>query len=862
MIEKNVGAGGITDGIKEVKSDLEKSTDPIIEIEIEGEEAPVVEELAPFTHGKNLAESFDDDKLREIASDIMEAVGKDLNSRADWEKSYKDGLRLLGLKVEEVTKPWTGACNVIHPLLAEAVVKFQAETILETFPAAGPVKTKLIGKETKERKAAASRVQEDMNWRLTEHLTEFRQEHERLLWNLPIAGSAFKKVYYDEGLGRECSMFVPAEDFIVSYGTADLLTAERFTHRMYKSKHELDTLMRAKLYKKCDLDQEEKAPTQHDEIHTEKDKVSGLSGGQDDRYTVLEVHLFDDLEDEGYASPYVVTICSTNDKVLSIYRNWGEDDELRRRRDYFVHYPYIVGFGFYGYGLIHLIGSHAAAATSITRQLVDAGTLSNLPGGFKAKGMRITGDDTPIAPGEFRDVDVPAGDMKNNILPLPYKEPSTVLFSLLQNIVEEGRRFASVSDATIADANQQAPVGTTLALLERTLKVMSAVQARVHAALKLEFKLIKAVVKEHAPDEYPYETDPNRAVKRADYDIVEIIPVSDPNAATMAQRIMQYQAVLELAKQDPQLYDKVEIHREMLASMGVKNAARLIPSVDEQKPRDPIAENMSVLMGKPVKAFAYQDHEAHLSAHQAFMQDPKLAMLMGQNPNAQLVFNAMQAHIAEHAAYAYRRQAEMMLGVSLPDPNEEMPAEAEFQLSGLLAQAAQKVLQTNQAAMAQMKAQQAEQDPVLQLEKAKVSVQADANNVKREQIQSTEKLKIMELQGSVGQDAQKMQMEAQKMQQELAAMREKHQLEIQALLAKTEIAKIQAQQKAQEGQMKLGFEAQRQRSNLQMQQVTNQQQMAFNERNNEQKLELQKKQMVEKAKMKPAAKKPASKDKK
>jgi len=747
MIDRSAGPGGaMTDGVKTLQSPLAQTLDPTIEVEIESDEPDEQEgttNINPFTHGDNLAETLPDEKLSEVAQELCFKFKADEMSRKDWEQTYKDGLKLLGLKIEEVTKPWAGACNVVHPLLSEAVVKFQAETILETFPAAGPVKTKIIGAVTKEKEQAGARVSEDMNWRLTDQMTEYRQEHERLLWNLPIAGSAFKKVYYDAQLGRQVSMFVPAEDFIVAYGTADLQTAERYTHRMRKSENELDAMMGAGLYRKMPISD---APQGlNEDIHKQKDDISGLDGGQDDRHVILEFHCLMDIEDKG-ARPYVVTINKTDEQVLAIYRNWEEDDTLFRRRDYFVHYPYIVGFGFYGYGLIHLIGSHASAATSITRQLVDAGTLSNLPGGFKTRGLRVKGDDTPIAPGEFRDVDVPSGTLAENIQPLPYKEPSAVLFQLLQNIVEEGRRFASVSDATIADANQQAPVGTTLALLERTLKVMSAVQARVHAALKQEFKLLKEVIEQNMGDEYPYEVEPDKAVKKADYAIVEIIPVSDPNAATMSQRIMQTQAVMQLAQQDPQLYDKAEIHREMLSALGIKNAEKLLPSLEDQKPRDPISENMAVMMGKPVRAFAYQDHEAHMQTHQAFMQDPKLAMTLGQNPNAQMMFNAMQSHIAEHAAYAYRNQAQMMLGVELPDPNEAMPQEVEFQLSGLMAQAAQKVLQTNQAQAQQQQAQQQQQDPLVQIEQAKVKNAADTNAIKREDNQAKTALEAQRLQ--------------------------------------------------------------------------------------------------------------------
>lgn len=771
-VDKNVGAGGVTDGIYQAGFEIPTENGEIeVELAADSEEAAMeameeafemAEEVKDAEFSQNLAEKIDEKDLDSLATELLDQYDADLNSRAEWEKMYKEGLELLGLKMEERTEPWDGSCGVFHPMLSEAVVRFQAETITETFPASGPVKTQIIGRQTKEKEDAAERVKNDMNWRLTEEMPEYRQEHERMLYNLPISGSAFKKVYFDPALGRQTSVFLPAEDFVISYGLSDITTAQRYTHRMRKTENDIKKLQVAGFYRDVELGDPER---QLDELTQEKDKLVGWSGVKDERYQILEMHVELDLpgyeDEDGIALPYVVTVNKANGKVLSIYRNWEMDDEWKKKRDYFVHYQYIVGFGFYGFGLIHLVGGHAKSATGLLRQLVDAGTLSNLPGGLKSRGLRIKGDDTPISPGEWRDVDVPGGAIRDNILPLPYKEPSQVLAGLLNTIVEDGRRFASVADLKISDMSANAPVGTTLALIERSLKVMSAVQARVHAAMRQEFKLLKKIIAENTDPNYSYDVDPSRAVKEDDYEIVEILPVSDPNAATMAQRIMQYQAVMQLAQQFPQVYDAVELNREMVKVLGIKNVDKLIPSKEDMKPRDPVAENMAVLMNKPVKAFAYQDHEAHIKVHTTAMQDPKLAMIIGQNPNAQLMQQAMQAHIAEHVAYAYRNELEKMLGVQLPDPDNDIPQDIEYMLAGALAKAAEKLLAKDQNEMAQQQAQQQAQDPLIQMQQQELQLKAQELQLKAKMHEDTMQVRLMEQQTKTQLEAQRLQTQKQ-----------------------------------------------------------------------------------------------------
>jgi len=687
----------------------------------------------------NLVDELPGDVLETLASDLQEDITNDLSTRKDWEDTYKDGLTLLGLKYEERTEPWNGACGVFHPMITEAVVRFQAETITETFPASGPVRTKIIGKETTKKKEAAERVQEDMNYQLTEVMVEFRPEHERMLWSLPATGSAFKKVYYDPNIERQISLFVPAEDIILPYGTTELSSCQRITHRMRKTENEIIKLQQAGFYADVELGEPTKFKS---EIQERKDKESGLSASYDDRFELYECHIdldlpgFEDKDEDdkatGIALPYVVTLLRGTNEILAIRRNWKEDDPLKLKRQHFVHYQYIPGFGAYGFGLFHLIGGYARSATSLMRQLVDAGTLSNLPGGLKSRGLRIKGDDTPIAPGEWRDVDLGSGGIRDNILPLPYKEPSATLYQLLGTIVEEGRRFAATADIQVSDMSANAPVGTTLAILERTLKVMSAVQARVHYSFKQELKLLAGIIRDYTDDDYGYEPDTDSQAPRAkksDYSHVDIIPVSDPNAATMSQRVVQYQAALQLAQQAPQLYDQPMLHRQMLEVLGIKNAAKLVPTDDDRVPQDPVSENMNVINLKPVKAFLYQDHEAHIRVHMAAMQDPLIQQLAGQNPQAPMIMQAMQAHIMEHIAFAYRQKIEQALGADLPKPDEKMEPAVEVQLSRLVAQAAPMVLQQSQTQVAQQQAQaaaqQAAQDPVLQMQQQELALKKE-----------------------------------------------------------------------------------------------------------------------------------------
>ena len=700
----------------------------------------------------NLADLMDAGKMSTLASDLDDDIKNDKTSRKDWEKAYTEGLKLLGLKYEERTAPWNGASGVFHPMITEAVVRFQSEMITETFPAAGPAKTKIIGKETIEKKEAAARVEADMNFQLTERMVEFRPEHERMLWNLPAAGAAFKKVYYDPSLGRQVSIFIPAEDVLLPYGVADARSSYRVTHVMRKTKNEILKLQQAGFYRDVDIGDPDQTK---DDIQKAKDDETGFSDINDDRFVLYEANVdldlegFEDEDDEGptgIALPYVVTLIRGTNTVLAIRRNWKEDDEFKLRRQHFVQYTYIPGFGPYGFGLFHLIGGFAKSATSIMRQLVDAGTLSNLPGGLKSRGLRIKGDDTPIAPGEFRDVDVGSGALKDNILPLPYKEPSGVLFQLLGTIVEEGRRFAATADMQVSDMSSQAPVGTTLALLERQLKVMTAVQARVHYSLKQELNLIKDIIRDYADEDYTYEPETAApSARKADFSHVDIIPVSDPNAATLSQRVVQYQAVIQLAQSAPQIYDLPQLHRGMLEVLGIKNAAKLVPLPDDQKPTDPVSENMQVLKGKPLKAFIHQDHESHIKVHMSAMQDPIIMQLMGQNPQAQALMGAMQAHIAEHVGFAYRKKIEQQLGMALPPEEDVLPPEVEMGLAGMMAQAAQQVLQQSQSQVAQQQAQQRQKDPLVQMQQQELAIREREVSVKEKQMQANAASKADEL---------------------------------------------------------------------------------------------------------------------
>ena len=763
---------------------IEEDMAPPLEIEIEDPEAvrigmgDIEIELTPDKEGTdeefnaNLADFMDDSVLGTLGKELIDNFDKDINDRKDWIRTYVEGLKLLGLKYEERTEPWAGACGVFHPMLTESVVRFQSEGIMETFPAAGPVKTQILGEDTPNKEEAATRVREDMNYQLTEVMLEYRPEHEKLLWNLPIAGSAFKKVYFDPSLGRQVAMFIPAEDIVVPYGASNLERAERVTHVMRKTENEVLKLQEAGFY--CDVDLGEPS-SELDDIEKQKAEEMGMSAVQDERFRILEMHVDLDLEgyeheDEdgektGIALPYVVTVEKGTQKVLAIRRNWYEGDELHMKRQHFVHYQYIPGFGFYGYGLIHLIGGYAKSATMLIRQLVDAGTLSNLPGGLKSRGLRVKGDDTPIAPGEFRDVDVPSGSIRDNILPLPYKEPSQVLFALFQNIVQEGRQFASAGDMKVSDMSAQAPVGTTLAILERTLKVMGAVQARMHYSMRQEFRLLKAIIADYTPEEYDYEPiDGSRKAKKADYDMVAVIPVSDPNAATMAQKIVQYQAALQLAQTAPQLYNLPLLHRQMIEVLGIKNAAKLVPVEDDATPIDPVQENQNALTGKPNKAFLEQDHQAHIAVHTSMLQNPKIMALVQTTPQGQAIVAAMMAHINEHLAFAYRTEVEKTIGLLLPTEKQEknMEPEVAAQVAQLAAQASTRMTQQSQAQAAQQQAMQQAQDPIIQMQQQELQIKM-----------------------------QELQLKAQKQQIDAAAKADQLKIEESRIAAQKEIAAMQ-----------------------------------------------------------------------
>ena len=811
--------------------DMEEGPD--LEIEIEDPEAVRIgmgdveieldfeDEAGEFDD--NLAEEMTQGELQSLGSELLDLVETDINSRKDWVDAFVKGLEVLGMKYEERTEPWNGACGVYSTLLTEAAIRFQAEMITETFPAAGPVKTQVVGAVDKLKEEAAERVRDDMNYQLTEVMVEYRPEHERMLYSLGLSGAAFKKVYYDPALGRQVAIFLPAEDMVMPYGASNIYNAERVTHVMRKTKNEVRKLQVAGFYRDVDLGDPVHIFT---DVEKKKAEEQGYSLTDDDRFQLLEIHVDYDLpgyeDEDGIALPYVVTIERGTQEILSIRRNWEEDDKNRLKRQHFVQYTYIPGFGAYGLGLIHLIGGYARAGTSLIRQLVDAGSLSNLPGGLKARGLRIKGDDTPIAPGEWRDVDVPSGAVRDNIMPLPYKEPSQTLLALLNQITEEGRRLGAISDMNISDMSANAPVGTTLALLERTLKTMSAVQARVHASMRMEFKLLRGIIRDFAPEDYSYTPETgDRKAKQADYDTTEVIPVSDPNAATMAQRIMQYQAAIQLAQGAPQIYDLPQLHRQMLEVLGIKNAEKLVPVEDDQTPKDPISENMAFLVGKPTKAFIYQDHDAHIATHMAMMQDPSVMAMIGQSPMAQQMQGAIQAHIAQHLAFAYRANVEKQLGVEMPAPDSELTPDEEVQLSRLVAQASQQLSQANQQQAQQQQAQQMAQDPMLQMQQAELQIQQQDLQRKQQKDQADNQLAQQRLaldakriQADVEKEKMRVQSDAQKyaMQNQndsqnealrLAAQQKQHNQKIQADLIKN-LTKNQTQPQPMKPGMKNG----------------------------------------------------------
>jgi len=768
--------------------------EPAIEIEIEnpddvkigidGVEIDLMPEpLIAEEFDANLAEYMDEGELQTLASELVSLVDADINSRKDWTEMFVKGLEVLGMKYEERTEPWNGACGVYSPLLTEAAIRFQSEMITETFPAQGPVKTQIIGAIDRLKEDAAERVRDDMNYMLTEKMIDYRSEHERMLYSLGLSGAAFKKIYPNPSTELPAAPFVPAEDLIMPYGASNVYTAERVTHVMRKTENEIKKLQVAGFYMDVELGEPVRFFT---DIEKKKAEEQGYTLTDDERYQVLEIHV--DWDMPGYEDevplPYVVTVERGTQTVLSIRRNWNEDDKRKLKRQHFVQYTYIPGFGAYGLGYIHLIGGYARAGTSIIRQLVDAGTLSNLPGGLKSRGLRIKGDDTPIAPGEFRDVDIPSGTVRDNIMPLPYKEPSQVLAALLERITEEGRRLAAIADLKVSDMSAQAPVGTTLAILERQLKTMSAVQARVHASLRMEFKLLKEIIRDFLPADYSYTPEGgDRSVKQSDYDLVEVIPVSDPNAATMAQRIMQYQAALQLAQGAPQIYDLPQLHRQMLEVLGIKNAEKLVPVEDDQKPRDPVSENMSFLTGKPTKAFIYQDHQAHIATHMSLMQDPMIMQMIGQSPMAQQMQGAVMAHIAEHMAFAYRQQIEQQLGVPMTAPDQELDEQTEVQLSRLVAQAAQQLLQANMGKAQQQQAQQMAQNPQMQM--AQMELQLKAEELKRKEADSQRDFQIA--QQKIALEQQRLQVETQKEAARLQAQQSQGDKKLRADMVKSMI---------------------------------------------------------------------------
>ena len=829
-----MATGMMDKGLYQAPMGIDMMEEAPMEIEIEDPESVNIglgdieiqlkpEKETAETFDANLAEYMDDGELSGIAEELVADFDKDVMDRKDWIKTYVDGLKLLGLNYEERTEPWQGACGVFHPMLTESVVRFQSEAMMETFPAQGPVKTQIVGAINKLREEAAERVREDMNYQLTEVMTEYRPEHEKMLWSLPLAGSAFKKIYFDPNKNRQVAVFIPAEDIVVPYGSSNIEDAERVTHVMRKTEQEVIRLQEAGFYADVDLGE---PGYELDDIEKQKAEETGMNATQDDRFRILEMHVNLDLKgfehkdkkgrETGIALPYVVTIEKASRTILAIRRNWYEDDVLHTKRQHFVHYQYIPGFGFYGYGLIHLIGGYAKSATMLIRQLVDAGTLSNLPGGLKSRGLRIKGDDTPIQPGEFRDVDVPSGSIRDNILPLPYKEPSQVLMSLFQQIVQEGRAFASSGDMQVSDMSNEAPVGTTLAILERTLKVVTAVQARLHYTMKQEFKLLKIIIADYTPDEYAYEPeDAGRKAKKSDYDSTDVIPVSDPNAATMAQKIVTYQAVLQLAQTAPQLYDMALLHRQMIEVLGVKNADKLVKTEDDAEPTDPIQENQDVLVGKPVKAFMEQNHEAHIRVHMAAIQDPKIQQLMQMNPQAQAIMAAAMAHINEHIGFEYRRQMEQAMGIVLPSKDKEtdkpqrVTPEMADEIAIKAAQASQMLLQQHQQEAQQQAAQQKLQDPIVQMQMQELQLKGQELQLKaqKQQIEAAEKadrIRVEEARIQAQKDIAAMQVGAQ-----AAAARDKAEKQQQtdgvrmgldAAKHKAQMAVQMAQQRAQQRQ--------------------------------------------------------------
>ena len=740
------------DGPVEVSIDPANDDSLLVSISDDDDDKPPIESLV---FESNLASYMEKEELGKLGQELKSLYDSDRKSREPWETSLADGMELLGLRFEDRTVPWVGACGVFHPLLTETLVRFQASAIMEIFQPSGPVRTQILGRSTPEKEALAERKEDEMNYILLEKMTDYRAETEQLLFRLGLAGSAFRKIYYDQTLKRPAALYVPAEDFVVAYGTTDLRTCPRATHMMRKTPNDVRKMQILGLYR--DIDLPDPAPD-YSKLDEKYDKLKGVTRPveNDDRHLLLEMCVdldlpgFEDTQKGGKQSgielPYVVTIDWQSSEILSIYRNWAKEDPFKNRRQYYVKWNYLPGLGFYGIGLIHLIGGMAKSATSILRQLVDAGTLANLPGGLKSRGLRIKGDSSPIMPGEWRDVDVASGVIKDNILPLPYKEPSTVLLSLMNGIVDEAKRMGAVADLAVAEGNQQAPVGTTLALLEREMKVMSAVQARLHDSLKEEFKLISDIISVDMDPQYFTHTDEG-ADRKKDFtsSLVAVVPVSDPNASTTGQRILQYQAAMAMAAQAPQLFDMPALARETLSAYGVRNAAMLVKDPSDIKPMDPVSENMSILNGKPVKAFPWQDQDSHIQVHMMAMQDPKMAQMVGQSPQASSIGAAAAAHITEHLALKYRNEIEKQLGAQLPPMDQPLPPDIEVQLSKLVADAANKLFQKDKAEAAAQAAQQQQQDPVVQLQQQELALKQQEVQLKQQIAQTTSQLDIAKL---------------------------------------------------------------------------------------------------------------------
>jgi hypothetical protein len=738
------GLAAITPDVTALSTTTRELPDGSVEVLFASE---VDKRLAEAPFGANLADYLPQGVLEGVANDLRTAVESDKQSRRDWEDALTKGMDLLGIKNEDRADPWKGACGIVHPMILEAAVRFQSKTITRLFPPEGPCNAKVIGESDEQKIQQAKRVTTDLNYWLTEKMPEYRDETEQLLFSLPLDGSAFKKVFFDPLLKRPVAQFVPASDFLLPYGFPNLETCPRYTHVLKQSYGDLKQLQEQQFYRDFPLN---RSPIEVDRVEEKIIRLSGLepSYTQSDLVTLWESHLNLAIEEGGQPWPYVVILEFDSRQILSIRRNWREGDESHSKVMSFTHYRYVPWKGAYGLGLIHLIGGIGKGCTSLLRQLVDAGTLANLPGGLKSRQMRIKGDDDPIHPGEWRDADVPAGKLADSIFTLPYKEPSAVLFELFKMLVDEGKSFASIADLDLSTSTQNAPVGTMLALLERASEVVTAVYSRTHIALGRELQLIAEIIRANTDPVYDYDPANRvpRSAKVSDYSqLLSIVPVSDPAASTMAQRVMVYQSALQLSAQAPQLYNLPLLHRSMLEVLGIDNATEIVPDKTQVEPMDPVAENMALLTSKPVRAFEWQDHEAHLKVHMLMADDPKIAQAMQQNALAPSIQNAGAAHITEHLAFRYRDQVQKQLGVPLPPLGARLPPEVENQLANLLAQAAQKVSQQNQAEAQAQQNQQAQQDPIVQQQQQELQLKAQAQQQKAQSDQQKLQLEAARL---------------------------------------------------------------------------------------------------------------------